>query len=134
MYLDFIIDIAEVGNKVVLKTNAETVEGLIVKVSKDLIAIRKTDGSIILKKDSDILNIEIQTAGIKDAKVEQLDTPKNNERSGMVLIKKDKVESFLCSMCGKLKTSKKYAVKACDSDYKICNSCYGWTLSKIENK
>lgn len=50
MFLDFIVDIAEVGNQVTIRTSTETIEGAIVKLSKELIAIQKTDGSVIIKK------------------------------------------------------------------------------------
>lgn len=48
MFLDFIVDIAEVGNQVTIRTSTETIEGAIVKLSKELIAIQKTDGSVII--------------------------------------------------------------------------------------
>lgn len=42
MYLDFIVDIAKIGNTAILKTETEMIEGTIVKLSKDLIAVKKT--------------------------------------------------------------------------------------------
>ncbi|MFK2084025.1 hypothetical protein ACIXFK_03760 [Bacteroides fragilis] len=135
MYLDFIVDIAKIGNTAILKTETEMIEGTIVKLSKDLIAVKKTDGSVVVKKDSDIKNIEIQpeklSAGVKDV---DPDLPKQTTRCGMTLIKNDKVESFTCSICGKVKTSKKYAIEINNPNYKICNSCYGWTLARLEAK
>ena len=54
MYLEFISDIAKVGSKVVITTCLETIEGVIVKLSNDLIAIQQKDGTVIVKKDNDI--------------------------------------------------------------------------------
>lgn len=135
MYLDFIVDIAEVGNIVVVKTSTETIEGSIVKLSKDLIAIRKADGSIVMKKDSDISNVEIQPGTINKIESDVQSNFSNSDvRCGMTLIKNDKVESFTCNICGKTKTSKKYAVEINNPNLRICNSCYGWTLARLENK
>lgn len=50
MYLDFIVDIAKIGNTAILKTETEMIEGTIVKLSKDLIAVKKTDGSVVVKR------------------------------------------------------------------------------------
>lgn len=55
-------------------------------------------------------------------------------RCGMILIKKDTIESFLCPICGKEKISKKYAIEINNPNVRICNSCYGWTLKKKESK
>ncbi len=135
MYLDFIVDIAEVGNQVTIRTSTETIEGAIVKLSKELIAIKKIDGSVIIKKDSDISHVEIHPTVTNEIRGKmQSNVSNSNVRSGMTLIKNDKVESFTCNICGKLKTSKKYAVEINNPNLKICNSCYGWTLARLENK
>ena len=133
MYLEFISDIAKVGSKVVITTCLETIEGVIVKLSNDLIAIQQKDGTVIVKKDNDITNIEILPADTKVA-TEKVSQSKPKVRCGMTLIKNDKVESFTCSICGNSKTSKKYAIDINNPNSKICNSCYGWTLARIENK
>ncbi len=133
MYLEFISDIVKVGSKVVITTCLETIEGVIVKLSNDLIAIQQKDGTVIVKKDNDITNIEILPADTKVA-TEKVSQSKPKVRCGMTLIKNDKVESFTCSICGKSKTSKKYAIDINNPNSKICNSCYGWTLARIENK
>ena len=62
MYLEFISDIIKVGSKVVITTCLETIEGVIVKLSNDLIAVQQKDGTVIVKKDDDITNIEILQA------------------------------------------------------------------------
>lgn len=104
MYLEFISDIIKVGSKVVITTCLETIEGVIVKLSNDLIAVQQKDGTVIVKKDDDITNIEILQANTIVA------TEKNHNQNlrlgGMTLIKNDKVETFKCSICGKSKTSK----------------------------
>lgn len=135
MFLDFIVDIAEVGNQVTIRTSTETIEGAIVKLSKELIAIQKTDGSVIIKKDSDISHVEIHPTVTNEIGGKmQTNVSNSNVRSGITLIKNDKVESFTCHICGKSKTSKKYAIEVNNPNSRICNSCYGWTLSRLENK
>lgn len=99
MYLEFISDIVKVGSKVVITTCLETIEGVIVKLSNDLIAIQQKDGTVIVKKDNDITNIEILPADTKVA-TEKVSQSKPKVRCGMTLIKNDKVESFTCSICG----------------------------------
>lgn len=66
MYLEFINDIAKVGNNVLVTTNSETIEGVIVKLSYDLIAVQTKEGSIVVKKDNEITNIEILPTDNKD--------------------------------------------------------------------
>lgn len=133
MYLDFIIDIAKVGCKVVVTTSTETIEGIIVKLSNELIAVQTKDGSIVVKKDNEIINIEILPTDNKDT-AEKKSQSKPAVRCVMTLIKNDKVETFTCSICGKSKTSKKYAIEVNNPNSRICNSCYGWTLARLENK
>ena len=133
MYLEFINDIAKVGNYVLVRTNSETIEGVIVKLSNDLIAIQKKDGSIVVKKDNEITNIQILPTVNTDT-AEKITQLKPTVRCGMTLIKNDKVETFTCSICGKSKSSKKYAIEVNNPNSRICNSCYGWTLARLENK
>lgn len=132
MYLEFISDIAKVGSKFVVTTCLETIEGVIVKLSNDLIAVQQKDGTVIVKKDDDITNIEILSANTFVA------TERNHNQNlrlgGMTLIKNDKVETFTCSICGKSKTSKKYAIEVNNPNSRICNSFYGWTLARLESK
>lgn len=132
MYLEFISDIAKVGSKVLVTTCLETIEGVIVKLSNDLIAVQQKDGTVIVKKDDDITNIEILPANTIVATEKNYN--QNLRLGGMTLIKNDKVETFTCSICGKSKTSKKYAIEVNNPNSRICNSCYGWTLAKLESK
>ena len=132
MYLEFISDIAKVGSKVVVTTCLETIEGVIVKLSNDLIAVQQKDGTVIVKKDDDITNIEILPANTIVATEKKHN--QNLRLGGMTLIKNDKVETFTCSICGKSKTSKKYAIEVNNPNSRICNSCYGWTLARLESK
>ena len=113
MYLEFINDIAKVGNYVLVRTNSETIEGVIVKLSNDLIAIQTKDGSIVVKKDNEITNIQILPTDKTDT-AEKITQLKPTVRCGMTLIKNDKVETFTCSICGKSKSSKKIS-KQCRS-------------------
>ena len=133
MYLEFINDIAKVGNYVLVRTNSETIEGVIVKLSNDLIAIQTKDGSIVVKKDNEITNIQILPTDKTDT-AEKITQLKPTVRCGMTLIKNDKVETFTCSICGKSKSSKKYAIEVNNPNSRICNSCYVWTLARLENK
>ena len=132
MYLEFISDIAKVGSKVLVTTCLETIEGVIVKLSNDLIAVQQKDGTVIVKKDDDITNIEILPANTIVATEKNYN--QNLRLGGMTLIKNDKVETFTCSICGKSKTSKKYAIEVNNPNSRICNSCYGRTLAKLESK
>ena len=107
MYLEFINDIAKVGSNVIITTNSETIEGVVVKLSDNLIAVKTKGGSIVVKKDYDITHVEILPTGNKDT-TDKISQSKPTIRCGMTLIKNDKVETFTCSICGKSKTSKKY--------------------------
>lgn len=133
MYLEFINDIAKVGSNVLITTISETIEGIIVKLSNELIAVQTKEGSIVVKKDNEIINIEILPTDNKDTAVKKSQS-KPAVKCGMTLIKNDKVETFTCSICGKNKTSKKYAIEVNNPNSRICNSCYGWTLARLENK
>lgn len=134
MYLEFICDIAKVGSGVTVTTKFETIEGVIVKLSNNLLAVQTRDGSIVVKKDNEITNIKILSTDAKDTIQKTISQSKPMVRCGMTLIKNDKVETFTCTICGKSKSSKKYAVEVNNPNSRICNSCYGWTLAKLENK
>lgn len=133
MYLEFINDIAKVGSNVIITTNSGTIEGVIVKLSNDLVAVKTKGGSIVVKKDNDITHFEILPIGNKDT-TDIISQSKPTIRCGMTLTKNDKVETFTCSICGKSKTSKKYAIEVNNPNSRICNSCYGWTLARLESK
>ena len=57
MYLDFIIDIAKVGDNISVICKEEVIEGTIVKISPSMLAVKKSDGSLILKKDDEIEDV-----------------------------------------------------------------------------
>ncbi len=59
---------------------------------------------------------------------------KNKMRCGMVLMKYDHTQTFICDNCHKEKTSKKIAFKDVDPNIKICNACYGEIIAKTEKK
>lgn len=137
MYLDFAIDLIKAGDKVIVTCGNEIIEGVVERINKSLIAIRQLDGSIIIKGDDVITNI--QTVSDKPNTIAEPSqsnispSHKDKSRCGMILIKKDKPVTFYCSRCRKMKTSKKYAIKENDPDYMICNGCYGFLLSRLEN-
>jgi len=137
MYLNFVYDLIEVGTKAVVNCNDSIVEGIVVKINKDIIAIQQADGSIILKHDRDVTNIEVISKHVPTKEQEILNNSdikldKRKARCGMILIKSDKLDTFHCKICGKEKTSKKYAIEVNDPGARICNACYGWTLSIFE--
>lgn len=136
MYLEFIHDIVKCGDNIVISCNDCTIEGIVVKISNSLIAVQQSNGSIILKEDKDIINIKVVNKDSQTQKEEKnvKDISQDKERCGMILIKNDKSESFRCSICGKEKVSKKYAIEKGNPNIRICNSCYGWTLARLEKK
>lgn len=138
MYLDFVVDIIKVGDSVLVSCGNEKIEGVVEKINKDFIAIKQFDGSITIKSDSEITNIQVSNED--SIKVDENSSAADNcqqspkkSRGGMIYIKKDKAITFYCSRCRQMKTSKKYAIKENDPDYMICNGCYGFLLSK-QNK
>lgn len=62
MYLDFISDIAKVGDSITLVTKQQTIEGEIIKISSELIAVKTTNGDVFFCKDEDILDLKINTS------------------------------------------------------------------------
>lgn len=69
MYLDFIIDFANVGDSITIECGDKTFSGSIVKITPDLIAI-KTGKAIIIKKDSEITNSPV--LGAMDDEIDDL--------------------------------------------------------------
>lgn len=137
MYLEFALDIIKAGDTVIVTCENDVIEGVVVKISKQFIAVQQSDGSIIVKNDNDITDIKAnnkKSTKVPVVNVNNNELEKSKARCGMILIKKDKTESFHCSICGKDKISKKYAVEINNPDIRICNSCYGWTLSRLENQ
>lgn len=130
MYLEFINDIAKVGNYVLVRTNSETIEGVIVKLSNDLIAIQTKDGSIVVKKDNEITNIQILPTDNTNT-AEKITQLKPTVRCGMTLIKNDKVETFTCSICGKSKSSKKICYRSKQSKFQNMQFLLWVDFSKI---
>ena len=100
--------------------------------------VHLNNGDIIdirLKEDNDIINIKVVNQDSQSSKEKNVtDIPQGKERCGMILIKNDKSESFRCSICGKDKVSKKYAIEKGKPNIRICNSCYGWTIARLEKK
>lgn len=138
MYLDFVKDIIKKGDNVIVTCKDETLQGIVVKIDENLVAIQKHDNSIVVKRDEVITNIKtIKLNPIVDGGKKEIIEENNHQekaRCGMILVKKEKSESFHCSICGKDKVSKKYAIEVGNPNIRICNACYGWTLSRLENK
>ena len=59
MYLDFISDIAKVGDVINITTKEQNIEGEIMKISSSLIAVRKANGSVVFCKDEDITDLKL---------------------------------------------------------------------------
>lgn len=138
MYLDFVKDIIKKGDNVIVTCKNDTLQGIVVKINENLVAIQKLDNSIVVKRDNDITNIRtIRENPIIDGGEKVIIEENNHQekaRCGMILVKKEKSDSFHCSICGKDKVSKKYAIEVGNPNIRICNACYGWTLSRLENK
>jgi len=62
MYLDFIADIAKVGDSIHITCQDEIIDGTIVKIAPTLIAVRLLDGSLIIKKDEEITDISFSSS------------------------------------------------------------------------
>lgn len=58
MYLDFIIDILHQGDSITIHCDNDVYTGVILKMTKDMIAIRLSTGNIIIKRDEEITNID----------------------------------------------------------------------------
>ena len=62
MYLDFILDIAKVGDTIIITTKEQNIEGEIMKISSSLIAVRKANGSVVVCKDEDITDLKLNAS------------------------------------------------------------------------
>ena len=54
MYLDFITDIAKIGDRITIKCASGNYTGNIIRLTSEMIAIKDDNGTIIVKADSDI--------------------------------------------------------------------------------
>lgn len=68
MYLDFISDIAKVGDSITIVTKQQTIEGEIIKISSELIAVKTTNGAVFFCKDEDILELNINNSHTENTK------------------------------------------------------------------
>lgn len=59
MYLDFISDIAKAGDAIRITCNNEVIEGKIVKITSRLVAVKVSDGTLVFKKDEEILDVAL---------------------------------------------------------------------------
>jgi small-conductance mechanosensitive channel len=76
MYLDFILDIAKVGDIINITTKEQNIEGEIMKISSSLIAVKKANGSVVVCKDEDITDFYQE---IRDQKEQDLETLSEEE-------------------------------------------------------
>ena len=49
MYLDFVKDIIKKGDNVIVTCKNETLQGIVVKINENLVAIQKLDNSIVVQ-------------------------------------------------------------------------------------
>lgn len=73
MYLDFITDIAKIGDRITIKCASGNYTGNIIRLTSEVIAIKDDNGTIIVKADSDI-----------DGGVELINTDINNGTDGRI--------------------------------------------------
>ena len=73
MYLDFISDIACIGDSIRITCHDDIIEGTIVKIAPNLIAVKQADGSLVIKKDDEITDMALNPSN-KDKN----DSPNNN--------------------------------------------------------
>ena len=73
MYLDFITDIAKIGDRITIKCASGNYTGNIIRLTSEMIAIKDDNGTIIVKADSDI-----------DGGVELINTDINNGTDGRI--------------------------------------------------
>ena len=64
MYLDFITDIAKIGDTIRITCQDEIIEGAIAKIAPNLIAVRLNDGALVIKKDDEITNLALNPSNI----------------------------------------------------------------------
>ena len=77
MYLDFILDIAKVGDTIIITTKEQNIEGEIMKISSILIAVRKANGSVVVCKDEDITDLKLYSSNKNDSSKEYI-APKDS--------------------------------------------------------
>lgn len=77
MYLDFILDIAKVGDVINITTKEQNIEGEIMKISSSLIAVRKANGSVVFCKDEDITDLKLYSSNKNDSSKEYI-APKDS--------------------------------------------------------
>lgn len=75
MYLDFILDIAKVGDIINITTKEQIIEGEIMKISSSLIAIKKASGTVVFCKDEDIIDLKLNACSREESKDSQNSTP-----------------------------------------------------------
>ena len=64
MYLDFISDIAKIGDTIRITCEDGTIDGTIVKIASNLIAVKQNDGTLVIKKDDEITDLALNPSNI----------------------------------------------------------------------
>lgn len=59
MYLDFIVDIAKIGDSIIIKRDESTITGVIVKLSSKLIAIKNENDVLFVIRDEEIQDVQL---------------------------------------------------------------------------
>ena len=86
MYLDFILDIAKVGDIINITTKEQTIEGEIMKISSSLIAIKKTNGAVVFCKDEDIIDLKLKATDKSSKEVKGSNDSTANDRTSVAPI------------------------------------------------
>lgn len=86
MYLDFILDIAKVGDIINITTKEQTIEGEIMKISSSLIAIKKTNGAVVFCKDEDIIDLKLKATDKSSKEVKGSNDSTTNDRTSVAPI------------------------------------------------
>lgn len=73
MYLPFISDIAKSGDVITIECTDGSYQGEIVKLSDAFVAIKLDNGTLIVKKDEDILNVILNPSDINNRKYDVVD-------------------------------------------------------------
>ena len=84
MYLDFILDIAKVGDFINITTKEQNIEGEIMKISSSLIAVRKANGSVVVCKDEDITDLKLNASNKNNSSKECIAPKDSTDRKSVV--------------------------------------------------
>ncbi|MCR5820071.1 MAG: hypothetical protein K6F94_03875 [Bacteroidaceae bacterium] len=93
--MDFIHDIVKCGDNIVISCNDCTIEGVVVKINNNLIAVKQSNGSIILKEDNDIINIKVVNQDSQSSKEKNVtDIPRGKVKKKVYLKREQFTELY----------------------------------------